>query len=156
MKRPVAVDTNLLISLYKGRKISEPYGLKQFRKLERLINEGRTLEIFAVQVVECAEDYGRLVEAQSKGRLSDNQELQFVRIETLISKAKARLERSAVSAHELKELLLIQSDGPELRSFKYADLMIAYLAKRNGCALISQEKESRPIQHYIKKHELSP
>ena len=146
------VDSNL-IRYFAGEKMpSNKHTQAYYRQFIGLVMLGRDLRICLPQRVELATHhsaYERAIKKELQNQ-TDEEKLLISAIEFI--------------SHEDKESIITESDIPEImddqRRFGFGsalgDLLISYLARRNGWSLITAEGENKPMQKYIRHYGLEP
>jgi hypothetical protein len=149
-KRPIMIDSNL-IRYFGGDQLPDnPHTKKQFENFCELVREDQDVRICLPQQVELYKLVSKYERALKKDPVNRSDEEND--IISAIELLAADDEDSRILAADVEPIL---SDKRQF-NLSFSDLMIAYLARRNGWALISAEGEDKPIQKYIEHYGLTP
>ncbi len=144
------VDSNL-VRFFVGESINGSESLaKILNKFEELILAGRSFCICLPQRIELNQNFSKYQKALNKSpqNRTDEENSIVAMIESLSFENKF----SVISEQDVDEIIF----DKQKFNFAFSDLMIAYLARRNGWALISAERKGKPIQQYIEHYGLEP
>ena len=146
------VDSNL-IRYFAGEKMPNNKHTKAcYNRFMGLVMLGRDLRICLPQRIELGKHhsaYERAIKKEFQNRTASE---------------KFLISAIEIVSHEDKESTIaevdIQAIMDDQRQFGFGsalgDLLIAYLARRNGWSLITAEGENKPLQKYIRHYGLEP
>jgi hypothetical protein len=150
--RPVMVDTNLIRYLCGDELPDNDETINAYRNFSTLTFTGAELRICLPQRVELIEQQG--VYERALRKKPENRSIQE---NCVVSAIEMFIHADEESVIEKEDVSLLRND---CRKFGFgsalADLMISFLAKKNGWSLVTAEGSEKPMSKYIRHHNLEP